>query len=54
MSSTPPKYLHIQNEWNREDKACPTTYVYILDVLFGQVSTFLKDSTALVYGLGGF
>ena len=28
--------------------------VCTLDVLFRQVSTFLKDSTALVYGLGGF
>ena len=26
----------------------------MLDVLFRQVSTFLKDSTAFVYGLGGF
>ena len=25
-----------------------------LDILFGQVSTFLKDSMAFVYGLGGF
>ena len=24
-----------------------------LDVLFGQVSTFVKDSTTFVYGLGG-
>ena len=30
------------------------TLMHTLDVLFGQVSTFLKDSTIFVYGLGGF
>ena len=28
--------------------------ICILDVLFGQVSTFQKDSMAFVYGLGAF
>ena len=27
--------------------------IYSLNVLLGQVSTFLKDSTAFAYGLGG-
>ena len=30
------------------------TTICMLDVIFGQVSTFLKDSAAFVYGLGGF
>ena len=30
-----------------------SVYVCTLDILFGQVSTVLKDSTAIVHGLGG-
>ena len=38
---------------NRHEPGKMVINLCLLDVLFGQVSTFLKDSTAFVYGLGG-
>ena len=39
----------------RSTKVIIDTYLTSqLDILFAQVSTFLKDSTTFVYGLGAF
>ena len=45
-------YWHnrLQVNWNYYYNAKVGT----VDILFGQVPTFLKDSTAFVYELGGF
>ena len=44
----------MSTKMSQNSKLHDVRLVSTVDVLFGQVSRFLKDSTALVYGLGGF